>query len=222
MAASGPPGSLSRELAPTGELRIAINLGNSIVVARSPVDGALSGKALEIGAAIAAPLGLAFRLVEYPSAKAIVDDFPSGRFDIALLARDARRQKDFLFSLPYITIPATYLVRTDSPLVAMTAVDSEGVTIASGAGSAYDLFLSRKLRNATLRRYETTPAAIEAFLRSETMVLAGLGPMLQSTADRHGGFRLIPGSYFQIEQAVALPIGLEEALAFVDRQLLTL
>ena len=54
------------------------------------------------------------------------------------------------FTAPYVIIEGTYLVRKDSPLKVIADVDRPGVRIAVGLKSAYDLYLTRTIKNATV------------------------------------------------------------------------
>src|SRR5690349_17853605 len=56
------------------------------------------------------------------------------------------------FSPPYVVIEGTYMVAKDSPMKSVADVDKPGVRIAVGLNSAYDLYLTRSLKSATLVR----------------------------------------------------------------------
>jgi len=51
-----------------------------------------------------------------------------------------------------VIIEGTYMVRNDSPLKEIADVDKPGIRIAVGLGSAYDLYLTRTIKNATVVR----------------------------------------------------------------------
>ena len=56
------------------------------------------------------------------------------------------------FTAPYVLIEGTYMVPKDSALKNIEDVDAPGVRIAVNKGSAYDLYLTRTLKHATLLR----------------------------------------------------------------------
>ena len=59
-------------------------------------------------------------------------------------------------------------------------VDREGVRVAVGSKSAYDLYLTRTLKHAQIVRVPTSPAAIELFLRDKLEAAAGVKqPLLE-------------------------------------------
>ena len=66
----------------------------------------------------------------------------------------AGRAADVAFCAPYVIIEGTYLV-PGLAIRSIEEVDRPGVRIAIGRGSAYDLYLTRTLKNATLVRAAT-------------------------------------------------------------------
>jgi polar amino acid transport system substrate-binding protein len=85
----------------------------------------------------------------------------AGAWDVAFLAVDPVRAADIAFTAPYVLIEGTYMVPQASPLKTIADVDREGVRIAVGRGSAYDLFLARTIKKAELVRAPTSAGAVE-------------------------------------------------------------
>jgi ABC-type amino acid transport substrate-binding protein len=86
-------------------------------------------------------------------------------------------------------------------------VDHKGVRVTVGAGSAYDLYLSRELKQAQIVRAPSSPAVVETFLAQALEVAAGVKQQLQADAQRMTGLRLLPGRFMVIEQAMGTPKG---------------
>jgi len=90
------------------------------------------------------------------------------------------------YTAPYVIIEGAYLVRNESPLRANDEVDRPGTRIAVGRGSAYDLYLTRALKSATLVHAPTSPAVVAA-LRAR---LDGASELLREHVEwalgRHG------------------------------------
>jgi polar amino acid transport system substrate-binding protein len=107
-------------------------------------------------------------------------------------------------------------VREDSPLKANEDVDRPGVRIAVSRGSAYDLFLSRALKNATLVRAPSPAAAVELFVKERPEALAGVKQPLVAYAASHPGYRVLPGRFMVIEQAMAIPRGRPLAARYLN------
>lgn len=104
-------------------------------------------------------------------------------------------------------------MREDSPLQSNEEVDRAGTRVVVGKGSAYDLFLSREIRSATLERAPSSPAVVEHFIEHGADVAAGVRQQLQADAARLGGLRLLPGRFMVIQQAMGCPRGRGEAAA---------
>jgi polar amino acid transport system substrate-binding protein len=111
------------------------------------------------------------------------------------------------YTAPYVIIEGAYMVRNNSPLRGNEEVDRPGSRVAVGRGSAYDLFLTRELKSATLVRAPTSPEVTDLFLAQNLEVAAGVRQQLEADAKRVGGVRLLPGRFMVIEQAMAVPKG---------------
>ncbi len=86
-------------------------------------------------------------------------------------------------------------------------MDTEGTRISVGAGSAYDLFLTREIRRAEIVRLEGAPRALAAHPAGEVDVAAGIRQLLEAEAARAGGVRVLPGRFMVIQQAMEVPYG---------------
>jgi ABC-type amino acid transport substrate-binding protein len=102
-------------------------------------------------------------------------------------------------------IEGCYLVRDASPLVSNGVVDRAGVRVAVGMGSAYDLFLTRELKNATIVRATTSPTTVATFIELELDVAARVKQQLEIDAKKVGGLRLLPERFMVIQQAMGIP-----------------
>lgn len=74
-----------------------------------------------------------------------------------------------------------------------------------GRGAAYDLFLSRELRHATIERADTSAAAIALFDQHGLDAAAGVRQPLAVWAKAHPGHRVLADRFTAIQQAVAAP-----------------
>jgi len=112
-------------------------------------------------------------------------------------------------------IEGTYAVPASSPLGAIEDVDRDGVRIAVGAKSAYDLYLARNLKHARLVRAPTSPDAIELFQKEKLEAVAGVKQPLLQLAARDPGVRVLEGRFMAIEQAMGIPRGRDQAARYV-------
>jgi polar amino acid transport system substrate-binding protein len=194
------------ELAFTGTLRAAINFGNPILATRAP-SGEASGVSVDLAREAARRLGVPIDLVLFDSAGSVVQAVKERRVDLAFVAIDPVRAEDMEYTAPYVIIEGAYLVRDNSPLRGNDDVDRPGTRIVVGRGSAYDLFLTRELKSATLVRAPTSPAVTDVFLAQNLDVAAGVKQQLEADAKRVGNVRLLPGRFMVIQQAMGVPKG---------------
>src|SRR5215469_2456659 len=183
--------SILAALAPTGTLRATINVGNPILAGIEKATGAPCGVSVDIARELAQRLGTPLECVVVEAAKKSVETVASGRADVGFFAIDPARGADIAFTQPYILIEGCYLVRQDSPIRDNSQVDAPGTRVATGAGSAYDLFLTRELKRATIVRVPTSPAVVDAFIEQGLEVAAGVKQQLEADAGRHPRLRLI-------------------------------
>jgi polar amino acid transport system substrate-binding protein len=205
-----------RDLAATGKLRATINLGN-IVLAQRKGDGSLGGVSIDLARDLASRLGVEAELHPFDTAGAAFEALKSGACDIGFLAIDPKRAEDLDYTAPYVIIEGTYLVPEVGSLHKVEEVDRDGLRIAAGKNSAYDLHLARALRHAKLVHYPSSQAAIDGFLAGETDVVAGVRQPLAATAANRPGFRVLDGKFLTIEQAMTLPKGRSAGHAYLRR-----
>jgi polar amino acid transport system substrate-binding protein len=114
-------------------------------------------------------------------------------------------------------IEGAYAVPASSPLRSIEDVDHDGVHVAVGRGSAYDLFLTRALKHAQLVRAPSSPEALDLFLKDRLEVTAGVKQPIVAFAAAHPAVRVIPGSFMAIEQAMGTPKGRPAGLLYLRR-----
>ena len=209
---------LAPVLAPTGMLRAAINLGNP-VLAQPGQDGP-KGVSVDLAREFARRLGREVKLVVYDGAGRVTDAAGANQWDIAFLAIDPVRGREIDYTAPYVVIEGAYLVPDGSALRQGQEVDRPGIRVGVSGKSAYDLFLTRELKAATLVRFGSAQEALEALRAGTLDVLAGVRQQVEGFAAASPGMRLLPGRFMAIEQALAVPKGREAALpalkAFVE------
>lgn len=201
------------QLAPTGVLRAGINMSNFLLVTGRSADGGPEGVSPSMARAIAERLGVAVRYVPYPKPGELADDVAN--WDIGLIGAEPQRAEKIAFTAAYAEIEATYLVPAGSPITAIGQVDQPGVRIAVSARSAYDLWLERNIKQATLIRTEGLDGAFQMFAGGGYDVLAGLRPGLIGNAAAMPGSRILDGQFMSVQQAVGCARGKTAAEAFL-------
>lgn len=194
-----------QDLAPTGVLRAAINFGNSVLAQRDPTTGEPRGVSVDLARELGQRLGVPIELVTFDAAGKVFEALKTGAWDIAFLAVDPARSAEIIFTAPYVIIEGTYMVRANSPLKRVAEVDRAGVRVAAGAGSAYELFLSRTLKSAQLVRRSTGAEAFETFMSEGLEAMGSVRQVLLQFTKTHSGLRVMDDSFMTIEQAMGTP-----------------
>lgn len=213
--ADGPSPEIVRELAPTGRLRAAINLGNPVLAQPDPSGGAPCGVSAELARELAKRLGVGIDYVTFDAAGQVTQALKAGVWDIAFLAVDPVRAAGITFTAPYVVIEGVYLVPRDSPLQTVEDVDRKGVRIAVATGSAYDLYLTRAIKNATLVREPNGSRSLAIFVRDGLEAAGGVRQPIDAFARAHPDTRVIPGRFMAIEQAMGTVKGRDAGAAYL-------
>jgi len=190
------------ELAPTGVLRAGINLGNFLLVTGRTAAGDPEGVAPDMARAIADELGVPVHYVPFKTPGELADQAGNNVWDIGLIGAEPQRAEKIAFTAAYVEIEATYLVPAGSPIRSIAEVDRPGVRIAVTARSAYDLWLERNIKQATLVRSGGLDAACQQFVDDKLEALAGLRPRLLADIAKLPGARILDGQFTAVQQAV--------------------
>lgn len=190
------------QLAPTGVLRAGINMSNFLLVNSTGPDGEPQGVSPGMAAAIAGRLGVPVQYVPYPKPGALADAVGTGAWDIGLIGAEPQRAEKIAFTAAYAQIEATYLVPAGSAITDIGQVDQPGIRIAVTARSAYDLWLERNIRHATLIRTDSLDSACDVFVADKLEVLAGLRPRLLNDVRKLPGARILDGQFTAVQQAI--------------------
>ncbi|MFF0345017.1 transporter substrate-binding domain-containing protein [Kribbella sp. NPDC004875] len=189
--------TVASDLAPSGVLRASINLGNP-VLAQGTAD-APGGVTVDIARELARRLELPLELVCFDAARKSFEAMTTGRADLCFLAIEPARAAEVAFTGPYVVIEGVFAVPRDSGLTAVADVDAPGVRIGVKQGSAYDLYLTRTLRQATVVRGVD---GVDAFRAERLEVAAGIRQPITRYVAEHPDLRLIDERFMQIQQAV--------------------
>ena len=199
--------TIRNEFTPRGKLRAGLNLGNPVIVQRDAGSGELRGVGPALARELARRLGVEVEFTTYETAGKLADAVRQDAWDVAFLAIDPERAKDIDFTDAYVHIEGTYMVRADSPLMKVEEVDRPGTRVAVGLKTAYDLYLTRNLKNAELVRSGSSKAAIAQFEAESLDAVAGVKQPLVRAAAAAPGLRVMDGNFMVIRQAAAVPRG---------------
>ena len=214
MPATSASAAARAELTPTGKLRAGINFQNPLLTTLGP-NGEQGGVAVELARELARRLNVELEIIPYKSAGATADAVRTGAWDISVLGDEPQRAKEIAFATPLTEIDATYLVPAGSSLRSVDEVDRPGIRIASPAKSAFDLYLARTIKQATLVQIEGIAAAKEHFVKEKLEALAGLRPSLLEIAPTLPGARILDGNFTVVRHTVGTPRGRDAAAAYL-------
>ncbi len=206
-------------LAPTGTLRAVFLRTNPVQGRVDAKTGAVSGPAVDLTGELGRQLGVPVSVVGVAGARELIDSLKNHTADIGFLAFDPTRATDVDFSQVYSLSWSSYIVPANSPLHAVADADRKGIRIGAATGDSPELYLSRNLKNAELKRYASPPAddILRMLAAGEIDVWAANRQRLIEMAASAPTLRVMPDNYFAVRQAIIVPKGDRAALDAINR-----
>jgi polar amino acid transport system substrate-binding protein len=162
VAADSPASIATRDIAPTGSLRVAIAVGpaaSTFWATRDPASGEARGVTVELAKAAATKLELPLKLVEYQNSGEIAAAAADDAWDISFMPADAEREKFVDQGPPYVVYESTYLARAGSDIKTIADVDRDGIHVGAIAGTSTSRTVAKSLKHATLTTFPKPEAA---------------------------------------------------------------
>jgi polar amino acid transport system substrate-binding protein len=203
-------------LASTGTLRAVFLAVNPAQGRIDRATGAVSGPAAELTEALAKQLGIPFVI----TGGDVLNDVKAGKADIGFLAFDPVRAKEVDFSRTYLLAHNTYAVPAASDLRSVQDIDRAGVRIGVSLTDAGGYWLQRNLKAATLKGNPKGSDLAEAqrmFAAGEIDAYAANTQRLQDVFGKDPAFRVLPGAFYSVQQAIIVQKGRADRLAVIDR-----
>jgi polar amino acid transport system substrate-binding protein len=208
MPAASP--DVVKSLAPSGTLRVTINLGNAVLAQGTP--HAPRGVTADLARELGRRLGVPVAFTCFDGAGKAFEGFQKHKLDIVFLAIEPVRAAEIEFTAPYVIIEGVYMVPDNSPLKAVADVDREGVRIGVSEKSAYDLYLTRSLKHATLVRGAD---GVDLFVKQKLEAAGGVKQMMAAAARKIPGVKLLDGRFMEIRQAMGTQKGRAAGAAYL-------
>lgn len=207
--------ALRSEFAPTGTLRVGLNMSNFLLTRTDAATGKPLGVAHDLGQELARRLGLPIQFVPHPNPGALADAANKNIWDVGFLGAEPQRANEIDFTAAYVEIESTYLVPQGSPLKHAGEVDRKGVRIIVPEKAAYELFLSRTIKNADLLKDKGADLCFKRFVDEKFDALAGLKPRLMSDQAKLPGSVIVAGNFTAVQQAAGVPKGRNNAAKYL-------
>lgn len=207
-SAQAPPTPEARQaLAPTGTLRVGLQLANPLNVVQDATSGEMTGVAFDLGQELARRLEVPFEPVLYPSIGALLDSGKSGAWDVAFFGFSPARAEEWDFTGLHLEVEFGYLTPAGSAISTMADVDRPGTRIAVQAGSGPDAFFTLTLQNAEFVRESSNPAALEALKSGNADIMGSIKPVLFEISNDLPGSRVLDDRPGIDPHAMAVPQG---------------
>ena len=211
--------ALANELIPAGKLRATYIGQNPVQAFVDPATKEVRGPGAEITRGLALRLGVPSTIKGVQGVSGVIESVKNGEADIGFVAYDPVRAVDVDFSQTYSLAQNTYLVLDASPLRSVEDMDKRGVRIGVAERDAGDLFLSRTLKHAMLRRNPggSLEVAVRMLDAREIDAYAANRQRLTELVRATPGFRIVAGNFYGVEQAVIVRKGNKTLLEVIDK-----
>ena len=208
---------ISKKLAPTGILRVGINMSNFLLINGKDSDGLPDGVSPDIGKKLARELNVECKLVQFKKPGLLADAVNENMWDIGNIACEKERSKTIDFTNPYVNIDANFMFRKKDNFKTNDDINLPEIKIAVLERSAYDLWLTENFKNVELIRVNTIEESHQLFREDKVNVLAGLKPKLIEEIKTNDDFKMINSPFTYIKQSIGIKKGTPEILDFLNK-----
>ena len=206
-----------KKIAPTGVLRVGVNMSNFLLVNSKDKLGVIDGVSPGIGKKLAKELNISFELVQFANPGLLADAVNNNEWDIGNIASEKERGKTIDFSDPYVNIDANFLFREEDNFKNNNDIDQSGIKIAVFERSAYDLWLTENFKKAELIRVNSIEESHNLFKENKVNILAGLKPKLIDEMKKNNNYEMIQSPFTYIKQSIGIKKGNPEVLDFINK-----
>ena len=206
-----------KKIAPTGVLRIGVNMNNFLLVNSKDKSGVIDGVSPGIGKKLAKELNISFEIVQFANPGLLADAVNNNEWDIGNIASEKERGKTIDFSDPYVNIDANFLFREEDNFKNNNDIDQSGIKIAVFERSAYDLWLTENFKKAELIRVNSIEESHNLFKENKVNILAGLKPKLIDEMKKNNNYEMIQSPFTYIKQSIGIKKGNPEVLDFINK-----
>ena len=209
---------LRSELAPTGELRVAVPVAPAVsaTFAVRNADGSLQGPTVELGRRLAEAVGVPVQFVPYTGSGAITTAGPRDEWDVTFVPIDAARAAIIDFGPAYAEFDSAFLLRAGLDVATIAELDAPGRTIGAVDNTATGRAVSARLEHATVQSIAEVGEMRDLLAAGRLDAFALSRVSLMALAEAVPGSRILDEPLQTTATAVAVPQGRTAALAFVS------
>jgi polar amino acid transport system substrate-binding protein len=206
------------DLVPTGTLRATFIATNPIQAIVDPATGEVRGPANDLARELGRRLRVPVKLTPAIGVAGVLNSVKNADADIGFLAYDPARAMEADFSHPYSIGQNTFIVLEASRLKSVADVDRPGVVVGATQGDAGELFLTRTLKSAELKRNRdgNMESALKMLRSGEIQAYGTNRQRLYELAERNPGLRLLPDNFYGVEQSIIVKKGNKPLLDAVE------
>jgi polar amino acid transport system substrate-binding protein len=209
--------SVLQQLAPTGQLRVAIAVAPTPSAQFAVKDGAdFKGVAVTLGHALAKKLGVEAQIVPHQASGEIQNSAADNKWDVAFLPVDEERKKFVDFGNAYHLLQSTFLVAPGSKLQSVKDADANGIGIGGVANTATFRAAVKSTPQATHIEFKGVDMATAAMNEGKIEAIALSRESLGGLSAKIPGSRVLPDAFLNSTTAVCIPKGKPAALAYVS------
>jgi polar amino acid transport system substrate-binding protein len=210
--------TMTRELAPTGTLRVGVvaSPAMSTFFVVKDADGKPRGVTVDLGAALARKLGVPVDYMVARNSGEVTDAVSSAAIDVAFMPVDDERKTKVDFGPAYYFGESTYLVRPGSDIRTLADVDRAQVRVIGIANTTTIRSATRALKSATIAPVASVGDAMAMVRDGQADAFALSKDSLRPLAATVPGARILDEAFHKLGIAIAVPKNRPAALAYAS------
>jgi polar amino acid transport system substrate-binding protein len=209
--------SAMKELAPTGQLRVALVFAPSMSIFFNvkEADGKPRGVTADLADALAKKFNMPVENVLFPNSGLAVDALEAGSVDVAFMPVDEERKKRIAFGPSYVLGESTYMTTAASGAKTVEEVDRVGMRVIGIANTTTIRAAERTLKNTKISAVPSVEEAVAMLRDGRADAFALSRDSLPTYVKQIPGSRMTDGAFQQIGIAIAVARNKPLALAAV-------
>ena len=214
---TAPTAEARQALAPTGKLRVGLQLGSPHNAVKDSVSAEMKGVGFDLGRELARRLGIGFEPVYYPAVGVLLDGGKAGAWDVAFVGYSPARAKEWDFTALHLQMEFGYLVPGGSAIAKIADVDRPGMKVAVQEKSQPEVFLSRILKNAEIVRASSLAGTVALLKSGSADAIFSIKPSLFEASTLLPDSRVLDGQVGLDPHAMAIPKGRDPGVAYARK-----